>query len=30
MRQFKEKGADVIIQNINQLPKISNKVSIKE
>ena len=30
MRQFKEKGADVIIQNINQLPKILNKVSVKE
>jgi HAD superfamily phosphatase len=30
IRQFKEKGADVIIQNINELPKILNKVSIKE
>jgi HAD superfamily phosphatase len=29
-RQFKEKGADVIIQNINELPKILNKVSLKE
>ena len=30
IRQFKEKGADVIIQDINQLPKILNKVSVKE
>ena len=30
IRQFKEKGADVIIQSINELPKILNKVSIKE
>jgi len=30
MRQFKEKGADVIIQDINQLPKILNKVWVKE
>ena len=30
IRQFKEKGADVIIQNINELPKILNNVSIKE
>ncbi len=30
MRQFKEKGADVIIQNINELPKILNKVSLEE
>jgi HAD superfamily phosphatase len=30
IRQFKEKGADVIIQEINQLPKILNKVSVKE
>ena len=30
MRQFKEKGAEVIIQDINQLPKILNKVSVKE
>lgn len=29
MRQFKEEGADVVIQNINDLPKILNKVSIK-
>ena len=27
---IQEKGADVIIQNINQLPKILNKVSVKE
>jgi len=30
MRQFKEKGADLILQDINQLPKILNKVSVKE
>ncbi|MFZ0513076.1 MAG: HAD family hydrolase [Candidatus Nitrosopolaris sp.] len=30
MKQFKKKGADLIIQNINQLPKILNKVSVKE
>ncbi|HYA84063.1 MAG TPA: HAD family hydrolase [Candidatus Bathyarchaeia archaeon] len=30
IRQFKEKGADVIIHDINQLPKILNKVSVKE
>lgn len=30
MRQFKEKGAEVIIHDINQLPKILNKVSVKE
>lgn len=29
MRQFKEEGADVVIQNINDLPKILNKVPIK-
>jgi len=30
IRQFKEKGAEVIIHDINQLPKILNKVSLKE
>lgn len=30
MRQFKENGADIVIQDINQLPKILNKVSVKE
>jgi HAD superfamily phosphatase len=30
IRQFKEKGAEVIIHDINQLPKILNKVSVKE
>jgi HAD superfamily phosphatase len=30
VRQFKEKGAEVIIHDINQLPKILNKVSVKE
>jgi HAD superfamily phosphatase len=30
IRQFKEKGADFIIQDINKLPKILNKVSVKE
>lgn len=30
MRQFREKGADVILQDINQLPKILNKLSVKE
>jgi HAD superfamily phosphatase len=29
-RQFKAQGADVIIQDINQLPKILNKVSVKD
>jgi HAD superfamily phosphatase len=30
IRQFKEKGADVIIHDINQLPKVLNEVSVKE
>jgi HAD superfamily phosphatase len=30
MRQFEEKGADVILQDINQLPKILNEVSVKD
>ena len=29
IRQFKENGADAIIENINQLPNILNKGSTK-